>query len=174
MIRKEQYSVEFVMSLIKPEKKSIILDDDTIIIDDKLRMFKQKGCCCRWCGRDGIYFYKQKSENQTDGLFHLSLYCRDENGVEMVLTKDHITPLIYGGVDNIENLQPLCKKCNEEKGSSISWIPLKVREEKNGKRGMQLPAEKAKREAILRGREIEERKWKKNSVTYKKIFSTDE
>lgn len=89
----------------------------------RYRVFASKGVRCAFCGLKGTFFALERHATQMEcERFHLNLYGVDENGEEVLFTRDHIIPRSMGGTDALENQQTLCKKCNERKGSStIVW-----------------------------------------------------
>lgn len=46
--------------------------------------------------------------------------CSKKETPESPLTADHVIPIAFGGARNIHNIQPLCKPCNEAKGTGVT------------------------------------------------------
>ncbi len=80
-------------------------------------VFKKKGCTCVKCGLTASYFALERHENQE--RFHLNLYGVNEQGNEVLFTKDHIMPKAHDGASQIVNYQPMCIVCNNEKADNI-------------------------------------------------------
>ena len=80
----------------------------------RLRVFKKKGLKCVNCNIVGSFVALYKDDA---GAIHLDLYAKDENGNDILMTIDHIIPKSKGGKNHIDNLNPMCCKCNFKKGS---------------------------------------------------------
>lgn len=77
-------------------------------------LYKVKGTTCKECGIVGTFFSLDLPRNCERP--HFNLYGYDEEGNEVMITKDHIHPKSKGGSDKLDNLQPLCERCNCKKG----------------------------------------------------------
>lgn len=121
--RKETYPLDKIMPLIgNDDQPIVILDGDDLRLNRKsLRIYKEKGHICVKCGAVGYFFAKEKDVNCH--RWHLNLYARHpKTGRPVLMTKDHILPSAKGGRNGIENLQPMCTKCNNNKGDSLEDI----------------------------------------------------
>lgn len=125
LIRKTIYSIEDVEDKIKnvlfeQDVRSAKVDFDGDWIkgnSQRYQTFFTKGCKCAVCGIEGKFFAKER--HLADRSYHLNLYAIDENGEEILMTKDHIIPRSKGGANHISNYQTMCLKCNREKGDAL-------------------------------------------------------
>lgn len=133
-IRKGIYTIEQVLSKqitpvgnTKRKQNKVDFDGDMIKMDShRYWVFKVKGVSCAECGIKGLYFAKERDiSNQNSETYHFNLYAIDKNGEEIMMTKDHIIPKSRGGKNHIDNYQPMCIKCNVNKGNKMTEELLK-------------------------------------------------
>lgn len=123
--RKSTHSIEEVREVVKDvlfykDKRYAKVELDGDIIkgnSQRYQTFFTKGTKCVCCGIEGKYFAKEKVS--CDKSYHLNLYAIDENGKEVLMTKDHILPKSKGGQDHIDNYQTMCVNCNVAKGNNL-------------------------------------------------------
>lgn len=64
-------------------------------------------------------FHLTKEWSELKEKYNFTCPCCNKKEPEIKLTKDHILPLLRGGTNDIENIQPLCKLCNSKKHTQI-------------------------------------------------------
>lgn len=120
------YAIESVLKWIEESrsvrKGELLVDFDGDLMDMssmRYRVFK-RSLSCVVCGLVGGYFAKERDIRmpRMEGRplkWHFNLYgMRD--GVEVLMTKDHIVPVCRGGGNVFRNFQTMCSVCNGIKG----------------------------------------------------------
>lgn len=77
----------------------------------RFKVYYQKGTNCICCGKIGKFVILSATNKNA---LHWDLYTEDLE----LMTIDHIKPKSKGGGNNIENLQPMCAKCNTKKSNN--------------------------------------------------------
>lgn len=121
--RKKIYTIHEVLNKRVPTnapKKDSFVDfegDWVSMRSQRYAMFDLKGTDCVECGIKGAYFAKEKPPGNE--RYHFNLYAMNDNGTEVLMTKDHITPKSKRGRNHVSNYQPMCDPCNRKKGDSL-------------------------------------------------------
>ncbi len=80
-----------------------------------LKLIEKSGTKCVKCGLEGTHF---ESHRDFGGDLHLDLYSDDTH----CMTIDHIIPISKGGKKkDLNNMQIMCKVCNETKGNNLDF-----------------------------------------------------
>lgn len=79
---------------------------------------------CVYCGLEATHFalqYNPSDENRKEHRAHFNLYAVDEanDGVWVLLTKDHVIPKSQGGKDHLNNMKTACRRCNARKADKM-------------------------------------------------------
>lgn len=109
----------------------------------RLMTFATKGTDCICCGRKGAFF---RVEDNSSGP-HLNLYAYGTDGEEKLMTRDHIVCRSHGGPETVANMSPMCKRCNNMRGTKDQETFLADWKAGKYERGGVISEEKATRKA---------------------------
>jgi len=120
----KSYELQHVLPHIRAARtggpERIELDGELVAVTSvRLQTFAFKGTRCVSCGIEGLRFRKVRT-HPSDTRPHINLYAAGQSDlIEVLMTKDHIIPRARGGSDALSNMQTMCFRCNERKGSSM-------------------------------------------------------
>lgn len=79
--------------------------------------FRESRMCVK-CGIRGVFIAAERdinSKGNNTSLFHFNFYAINDAGKQILMTRDHIIPSVYGGPNLPWNYQTMCLPCNEKR-----------------------------------------------------------
>ena len=129
LVRVGKFSIEEVFSKViltednQKEKRKIpkvyFGDYKVNMTSQRYQLFLLKGIICAHCGIQGQFFSLDQVEHNGVFTYHFNLIAIDDEGNEILMTKDHILPKSKGGKDIMENYQTMCEPCNLLKRNNV-------------------------------------------------------
>jgi len=112
------YPVDQILPLIGKGNTCKLMEFDVGLGSQRLLTFKSSIICAS-CGKVSQFFALEKQKQEIKNKPHLNLYAIDDEGNEVLMTKDHIIPRSAGGSNSLSNLQTMCHSCNIQKSDTI-------------------------------------------------------
>ena len=94
---REKYVDKKGVTRTRKVKKYKIINGVNVKLSSQRYPVFQKSLKCSKCGIEGKYFAIEKTHGDLIDNYHLNLYGSNENGEEILMTKDHLIPKSKGG-----------------------------------------------------------------------------
>lgn len=131
----KKYDIKTIVDLINSPERTVNLEGyDVSVTGTRLKTFAQKGTDCICCGAKGAYFSLEKHTNSKDNDYHLNLYAINKKGNPVLMTRDHIILKSCGGNDTVENMNPMCLKCNNARSNYYENVDEFIQDYRTGKK----------------------------------------
>jgi hypothetical protein len=117
LTRQCTFTIEEVLTIIRtvniPKQRMNFHGIDINMASQRLKLFAEKGTVCCACNLEGTFFAAECHDKQDK--FHLNLYGIDDDGDEVLFTKDHVICKGKDGSNTQNNYQVMCRLCNNKK-----------------------------------------------------------
>lgn len=119
----EKISIDEIPSIMSGRKLNIRCKDNqtySFFIGDYLHKYLQyRGCVS--CGLPIKFAQVRRAQSSSKAKLY---FFGIRKGKTVLFTKDHYIPRARGGLNNSNNIQPMCTDCNGFKGDSLTMDPM--------------------------------------------------
>ena len=98
----------------------------------RLKIFKAIGHCCVVCKKSATHLRKFQRPGDKQIFWSIAT----DDGIEMTI--DHVKPKSLGGKNSLDNYQPMCYLCNQDKGNTMNLVRFLDHKDKENLSGLEI------------------------------------